>query len=209
MNNTDNLRQKNILSDLARQYSEKFVTPIVKKLAVMGITPNMLTIAGVCLHLPVAWLLANGRWQAGALLGLLSLLDAFDGALARQLPASQHNSRFGAFLDSVSDRIAEIILFAGLLYYFTLEANQLGIAMTYFALAGSLMVSYLRARAEGVGFNCRIGYFGRFERYITLFIFGMLRQPLFCMVVLTVGTWLTVMQRLLHVYRQANQSDAN
>jgi CDP-diacylglycerol--glycerol-3-phosphate 3-phosphatidyltransferase len=171
----------------------------------LGLTPNALTIIGSLLTASVGLLVAQGWFVAGGLcLFLFSATDTLDGALAR---ATNRVSTFGAFLDSVCDRYAEAAVFFGLLWYYQSTANPLGVALTYLALVGSLMVSYARARAEGVGLQvAEVGWFQRPERIIALglaFLLAPLYPPilLIALALLTILTTLTVIQRVRHVAR--------
>ena len=171
----------------------------------LGLTPNALTIIGSLLTASVGLLVAQGWFVAGGLcLWLFSATDTLDGALAR---ATNRVSTFGAFLDSVCDRYAEAAVFFGLLWYYQSSANSLGVALTYLALVGSLMVSYARARAEGVGLQvAEVGWFQRPERIIALglaFLLAPLYPPILLVVLalLTILTTITVIQRVRHVAR--------
>lgn len=199
-----NANQPLTLTDRLRIIFADVIDPLVTFLARIGVTPNALTISGVILHIPVAYFLTQGQWRLASLMGLISLADALDGSLARKLGTSESN--FGAFLDSTADRISEIILFTGFAYFYIQTADLLPATLAILALGGSLMVSYTRARAEALGYDCKIGFFSRIERYLTLFIFGMLNLPVVLLTILAIGTWVTVAQRIHIVWIQA-QSD--
>jgi CDP-diacylglycerol--glycerol-3-phosphate 3-phosphatidyltransferase len=140
----------------------------------------------------------------GWLLIAAALFDTLDGAVAR---ISGKTTRFGAFLDSVMDRYSEAVtLLAIAAYYLTQPEPQLPVMLVIFALAGSLMVSYARARAEGLGIDCKEGFFQRTERIVVLIvglIFGWLLPVLW---ILAVGTNLTAIQRIVDVYRNAGDT---
>jgi CDP-diacylglycerol--glycerol-3-phosphate 3-phosphatidyltransferase len=185
----------------SRRYAER---PAVF-LGRLGLTPNALTVIGALLTASVGLLAAQGWFvAAGVCLFLFSATDTLDGALAR---ATNRVSIFGAFLDSVCDRYAEAAVFFGLLWYYQTTTSTLGVALTYLALVGSLMVSYARARAEGVGLQAAdVGWFQRPERIITLglaFLLAPLYPPvlLFALALMFVLTTVTVIQRVLHVAR--------
>jgi CDP-diacylglycerol---glycerol-3-phosphate 3-phosphatidyltransferase len=171
----------------------------------LGFTPNALTIVGSLLTASVGLLVAQGWFLAAAVcLWLFSLTDTLDGALAR---ATGRVSIFGAFLDSVCDRYAEAAVFFGVVWWYQTTGNTLGVALAYLALVGSLMVSYARARAEGVGLQASdVGWFQRPERIIVLGV-GLLLTPfvasalLVVLGVLAVLTTVTVIQRVRHVAR--------
>jgi CDP-diacylglycerol--glycerol-3-phosphate 3-phosphatidyltransferase len=171
----------------------------------LGFTPNALTIVGSLLTASVGLLVAQGWFlAAGICLWLFSATDTLDGALAR---ATERVTTFGAFLDSVCDRYAEAAVFFGLVWWYQSIGNTLGVALTYVALVGSLMVSYARARAEGVGLQAaEVGWFQRPERIILLGV-GLLVAAfvpaalLMVLALLAVLTTVTVLQRVLHVAR--------
>jgi CDP-diacylglycerol--glycerol-3-phosphate 3-phosphatidyltransferase len=171
----------------------------------LGLTPNALTVLGSLLTGCVGLLVAQGWFLAAALcLWLFSLTDTLDGALAR---ATGRVSVFGAFLDSVCDRYAEAAVFLGLVWWYQSLGDALGLVLAYLSIIGSLMVSYARARAEGVGFQAaEVGWFQRPERIVLLGVGFLLAsvQPLALLVVLAalaVLTTLTVLQRVRHVAR--------
>ena len=171
----------------------------------LGFSPNGLTVIGSLLTASVGVLVAQGWFvAAGICLWLFSLTDTLDGALAR---ATNRVSIFGAFLDSVCDRYAEAAVFFGLVWWYQSTANTVGVALAYLALVGSLMVSYARARAEGVGLqSAEVGWFQRPERIIALGV-GLLAAPfvpgvlLVVLAALAIQTTITVLQRVVHVAR--------
>ncbi len=173
----------------------------------LGLTPNALTIIGSLLTASVGLLVAQGWFlAAGICLWLFSATDTLDGALAR---ATNRVTVFGAFLDSVCDRYAEAAVFGGLVWWYQSNGDVWGVALSYAALVGSLMVSYARARAEGVGIEAAdIGWFQRPERIIVLG-FGLLLAPILPrallagLAILAALTTLTVLQRVVHVARAA------
>lgn len=192
---------KPTLTDLLRTNTRWFIDPIVTFLARFHLSPDALTIAGMLSHFLFAWLIATGelRW-AGVAVFFITPLDALDGALARKLGRKQGG--FGAFLDSTLDRLAEIILFAGFLLYFDRQGNDLLVLATYVALTGSIMVSYVRARAESLGLSCKVGLFSRIERYGVIVLGLLLHLPEYSILILAVGVYVTTAQRIYHVWRQ-------
>lgn len=195
---------KATFTDMLRLYAAVIINPIVTWLARYRFSPDTLTVLGMASHILFAWLIASGnmRWAGLAIL-VISPLDALDGALARQLGRKQ--SGFGAFLDSTLDRLAEIFLFAGFLYYFIHQNDQWMVATAYAALTGSLMVSYVRARAEALGYQCKVGILSRVERYIVMIVTLLLNRPEWGLIILAIFTYLTLGQRMIHVWRQAHQ----
>jgi CDP-diacylglycerol--glycerol-3-phosphate 3-phosphatidyltransferase len=174
----------------------------------LGLTPNALTVIGSVLTASVGLLAAQGWFVlAGVALWVFSLTDTLDGALAR---ATNRVTPFGAFLDSVCDRYAEAGVFLGLVWWYQSVGSPLGVALAYIAAIGSLMVSYARARAEGIGLEAaEVGWFQRPER-IALLGVGLLAAQfvpdalLLVLAVLAVATTLTVIQRVTHVARSLN-----
>lgn len=184
------------------------IEPAADAIARSGISPNALTVIGAAAHVVVAWLLAGGHLFAAALLLLLtSGIDGIDGTVARR---TGRVSPYGAFLDSSLDRVSEILVYLGLLVYAEhVKAGQdaPSASLVYLALTGSLMVSYIRARSEGVGFATKVGLLTRFERMSILWLgllFGRLTSAL---IIVAVGAWLTAGQRLLDVRRQIRAGD--
>jgi CDP-diacylglycerol--glycerol-3-phosphate 3-phosphatidyltransferase len=174
---------------------------LVRPLARAGISPNALTLVGFLAMLAVACVLGAGHERiAGLLIIPVALLDALDGALARSTGKS---SVFGAFFDSTLDRFAEIALYLGLLYLY--RENPMAVLLIYLAITGSLMVSYTRARAEGLGLECKVGWFTRLERLAALIAGLVLERTVLALFVLAVFSNLTAIQRLWHVWRTTAQ----
>lgn len=192
-----------------RRLMERTVAPLLNRL---GITPNMVTLIGLLLTAGVAAVLANGSlFVGGWLLIAASIFDLFDGALAR---ATNQTSRFGAFFDSIIDRYSEAVIFLGLLVYY----QRLGgpqsltpIVLVYSAIIGSVMVSYARARAEGLAIPCETGWLGRPERLTILCICLILGWLPLALWTLAIFTNITAIQRIVHVWQveRAAQSEAN
>ncbi len=157
-----------IVSDRIKDAGRALLAPVVRLAVWLRLTPNEVTIAGFVVVLAAAALVAVGQLLLGA--GLLvagSLLDAVDGALAR---ATGGTSAFGSFLDSTLDRAAEAILYGGIVaYYLRVSADPIGpVLLALAALAGSFMVSYTRAKAEGIGLSASVGLAPRTERMVLI-----------------------------------------
>ena len=145
------LSRKLELEHRLRRQSQVVLIPIVRVIARLGLTPNMLTVIGLLLSALVAVVLARGSLALGGVLLLLAAsFDALDGTLAR---LTGRQSRFGAFFDSPLDRYSEAIFYGGLLFHFLQQEAQAEALLVYAAIIGSLMVSYARARAEGLGID--------------------------------------------------------
>jgi CDP-diacylglycerol--glycerol-3-phosphate 3-phosphatidyltransferase len=175
--------------------------PVGRGISRLGISPNALTLIGLGLNVGAAALVAGGWLAAGGIAFLVaSAFDTLDGAVAR---ASGTESPFGAFLDSLADRYAEAVLYVPLLLFFAAQQQPWLIVACAAALVGSLLVSYARARAEGLGVDCEIGLLQRPERVILLaaglIVADLLLAPI--IVILAVVTNITVVQRALHVRR--------
>jgi CDP-diacylglycerol--glycerol-3-phosphate 3-phosphatidyltransferase len=205
-----------------KERSRSVFRPVADVLAKRGLKPDHLTIAGLGFSILAALLLSRGDFLGGALLlGLSGLCDMMDGDVAR---ATGTSTKFGAFLDSTLDRIGEGALFAGLAaYYFSraqggalwlqgeMEAGARwgdpeGRTMAFLALATlilSFMVSYTRARAEGLGLECKVGLMERPERMLLLGLGALLGQRFMPGVLglLFLLTLVTVGQRVYHVRR--------
>ena len=140
--------------------------PVARLLARGGVSPNAVTLFGLLVAGVSALLLALGNLWAGGVVVLVSgVFDLFDGALARETGRA---TPFGALLDSVVDRFAEVVVLLGLLVYYLDRSSVEGSVLVYLALAASLMVSYVRARAEGLEVECEVGVMTRPERVALL-----------------------------------------
>ena len=139
---------------------------ILQESPCLGFTPNMMTMIGLAGNTVGAIFLSRGNMLVGGLLILvMTPIDALDGTMARLRGES---SDFGAFVDSVSDRYSELIIYGGLLYYFLSIGEPVGGLITFAAAAGSVLVSYVKSRAETLGFTAKIGILTRAERYLIL-----------------------------------------
>lgn len=178
---------------------------LVPALRLLGLTPNTLTLVGLAICAASAALVATGQLVAGGITLLLaSAFDILDGAVAR---VTGKVYRYGAFLDSTTDRYAESFTYIALLWYFTITLpgrHVIEPMLVIFALTGSLLVSYVRARAQSLGFVCDGGIFARPER-VVLTVVGLLFPPVLfaCLVILAVFTNLTAVQRIWFVWRQS------
>ena len=178
--------------------------PVAKWIAALGITANMLTITGLLFGIGAGVCIALGRLKlAGALILIGGTFDLMDGAVAR---VSKVNSPFGALLDSVVDRYSEGAIFLGLAIYFSIEGGPkmiTGLALTCLGLTSAFLVSYVRARAEGLQVECKVGLMQRPERIILLSLGVLFRDLLINVNLLLVALWvlvilshITVLQRV-------------
>ena len=175
----------------------------------VGLSPNVLTMIGVLLSGAAAVLIALDMLAAGGLVVLLAgIFDMFDGAVAR---LTGRATKFGALFDSVMDRVSEAAALLGLLWFYADDGSVLGVVLVYAAVCGSIMVSYVRARAEGLGIECVHGLMQRPERVAALgagLIIGEWWEPAVLIVLGVIAslTIFTTAQRIIHVARAAADS---
>ncbi|MCX7622154.1 MAG: CDP-alcohol phosphatidyltransferase family protein [Thermomicrobium sp.] len=189
-----------MLSSLVADRVRHRVQRVGALVARTGLTPNQLTLVGLLLNAAVGAVIGSGELQwGGALLLVAGAFDMLDGAVAR---ATGKVTRFGGVLDSVLDRYSEALVLGGLLAWFVRsDAGSVPVLLCYAAIVGSLLVSYVRARAEGAGIALTQGFFARPERVVVLALGLLLDRPLVVLWLLAVATNLTVLQRLWLVYR--------
>jgi CDP-diacylglycerol--glycerol-3-phosphate 3-phosphatidyltransferase len=194
------------LIDIRRNLAYRITNPIVRTLSKSGITPNALTLINLVLNIVAAYVIATSHFLLGGVLVLVSgLFDLLDGALAR---FTKQTTKFGAILDSTVDRISEAAILCGLLIWYIPQGAKLEIVLIFAVLIGSFLVSYVRARAEGLGWQCQVGLFTRAERVIVLAIGLLVNQIFIALCVLVVFVFITVAQRLVYLRRQAkNEGD--
>lgn len=188
-----------MLSEIARKYSRVFLEPLARFISTTGVSPNVVTIIGFILMVGVAFVLAQGHFLwGGILITGVALFDAVDGTLARMMGRT---SRFGAFLDSTLDRFSEAVIFLGLFIYFIGQNQHLELILIYATVVGSLMVSYARARAEGIGVALKDGLFTRFERVFLLVVGLIFNWLTLILWLLAIFSNLTAIQRMYMVWR--------
>jgi len=158
------------MKGILKEKGKFFVVPVGRALVKMGFTPEVLTALGLLFAVGAGILFAAGHIRYGALLVLVAgLLDSADGTVARLKGTV---SPAGAFLDSAVDRYCEAVIFCGLLVHY-LALGRHGLALlTFLALCGAFFVSYMRARMEGLGKECRVGLLEREDRVIVLALGG-------------------------------------
>ncbi|MGH7753310.1 MAG: CDP-alcohol phosphatidyltransferase family protein, partial [Gemmatimonadales bacterium] len=194
------------------------VRPVVQALIRARVHPNTITTIGCLVVLGSAWAFGTGQIRLGGALLLLSgVFDILDGQVARD---GKLASDFGAFYDSLLDRVGESALFGGIALYFVgggVPPVQvpLAVGVSLAALSASLLVSYARARAEGLGIECKVGIAQRAERFLVLGAPSLLVGPgregrvlFWIVVVLALATGVTVIQRVHHVYRATRRPGA-
>ncbi len=187
------------LVEIRANLAARITNPITGILSKSGIKPDALTFIGLAISIGAAYAIATGHFLLGGVLILVAgLFDLLDGALARFVKQTR---KFGAILDSTIDRISEAAIFCGLLVWYMLEGSTLEVVLIVAVLIGSFLVSYVRARAEGLGLECKIGLFTRAERVIVLAIGLMVNQIVIVLLILAVLVYVTVVQRLVHLWR--------
>lgn len=198
--------KKKSFSDNMRVWFRWYYHPIAEFLNRLGIHPNTITIIGLVGTIGCAILIAFGQltWAGIALL-IMGPVDAMDGALAR---LRNEVSDWGAFVDSVTDRYAELFIFLGFLIHYILHPNMLGVLLAYLAAAGSVLVSYVKARAEASKLDANVGLLTRVERYLILIpglIFSGLYPPLalIALAIIAVFANITALQRIFRARRDA------
>lgn len=169
------------------------------------ISPNSLTIIGFVVTLGASIVLVTDLFLGGMLILLGALFDVLDGVVAR---ATHRVTRFGAFLDSVLDRYSDALMFLAIAFNLLRNSNRIGAGLAVVALVGAFLVSYVRARAEGLGVECKVGLMERPERIILL-VFGLLSGMIMPVLwILTVLNHVTAAQRIYYV-RNLSSSDTN
>jgi len=190
-----------MVANLARVWSARLIEPIARFLGSLGLSPNAVTILGFFLTVAVAGVLATGRLLLAGLLLIVTLaFDAVDGTLAR---ISGQTTRFGAFLDSTLDRWAEVAMFVAIVWLYLRTDNDLGVILAVLALSMSLLVSYTRARAEGIGLECKEGILTRFERMVILILGLVAGQLIWALAIIAALAGITAVQRILVTWQGA------
>lgn len=198
----DTKTSKKTFTDYLRLWFKWVLDPLGKFFLWLGLTPNMVTMLGLAGNTVGAYFLARGEFLTGGILvAVMTPIDALDGTMARLRGEA---SDWGAYVDSVSDRYSELIIYSGLLYHFLTAGDVTGGMLTFGAAAGSVLVSYVKARAEGLGYEAKVGLLTRAERYIVLapsLIFNLVYIGLG---ILAVFGNLTALQRIWYVRRLAH-----
>ncbi len=184
-----------------------FEQPVAAALAAVGVGPSTATLIGVAVAGGAAYLAAEGHFiAAGALVLVSGAFDLIDGALARRAGVV---SVRGALLDSVADRVSEAAVLLGLLVYFT-RADTFSrdeTILVFVALAGSMLISYVRARAEGLGLSGGAGFMTRPERVVIIGVGLLVDQAAIALWILAAGAPLSAAHRFWAVWRAADDSD--
>jgi len=185
------------------KYLKKWCLAVLRPLAHLfirlGFTPDWLTLMGLVMNLGATVAFAKGYLHWGAIIMMMAgLCDILDGQVARE---GRKETKFGALLDSTTDRYSEIFIYFGIGAYLIGNDEWVASGILFFAITGSLMVSYVRARAEGLGEDCKVGFMQRPERLIALALGSLLghHSLVFVLVLLAVTTNYTVVERLTYI----------
>jgi CDP-diacylglycerol--glycerol-3-phosphate 3-phosphatidyltransferase len=185
------------ITDFLRKKFQKILITVSSFLLKVGLTPNLITLLGLLGNIGAALFISKGKFIIGGIIALaVGTFDAIDGTMAR---LSGEPSKFGCLLDSLIDRYSEMTLLLGILVYFSSINDNTGIILVYLALCGSFLVSYIRARAEGLGVEVRKGILTRVERLLILVISLLFRQPLMGVLIIALLGNFTALQRLWFV----------
>ena len=174
-------------------------------LAKTKITPNQVTFLGLVANCVVAFFIARGDLSylvIGILIWVAGFFDALDGSVAR---ATGKTTVFGNFWDSVLDRYADSVIYLGILLHFLKQGESAYVIVVVIAIVGSLVVSYTRAKAESLDQECEVGLMPRAVRIIILGAGFCINQVFWVLVIVAVFSHLTVLQRIIHVYRKLNK----
>jgi phosphatidylglycerophosphate synthase len=188
-----------MLSAKLGHFLDSPLSPIAKRIP---LSPNSLTIIGFLITVIAALVIPHNIKLGGILILIGGMFDMLDGIVAR---TRGKTTRFGAFLDSVLDRYSDAFLFLAIAWYLAEKGNHTGAFISLGTLVGAFLISYARARAEGIGESCHTGIMERPERIILLIfatLTGWIMPVLWIMLVLT---HITVIQRIFHVWRLMNR----
>jgi CDP-diacylglycerol--glycerol-3-phosphate 3-phosphatidyltransferase len=190
------------LTDQMRRIFKGILDTIGGFLNRLGLMPNTMTLFGLFGNTIGAYLLSQGHitW-GGIVILLMGPIDALDGTMARLRGMDGH---FGAFVDSVTDRYSELVIFAGLLYYYVQQGDVLATLLVYAAAAGSVLVSYIRARGESLGWLTKVGILTRMERYLVLVPTLIINRPGIGLWIIAIFANITALQRIIDIRRQAH-----
>jgi len=187
-------KKKITFTDQMRVRFRGVLDPIGAFLNRIGLMPNTMTILGLIGNTVGAFLLSQGQFTYGGLIILaMGPVDALDGTMAR---LRGEPSEFGAFVDSVTDRYSELVIFGGLLVFYVQDADWVMALVTYFAASGSVMVSYIRARASSLGYDTKVGILTRMERYLVLAPTLVLGYPWVGLWIIAILANITALQRI-------------
>lgn len=191
--------RKITFTEKCRKWFKGFGDTCARFLLKMGLTANAVTVIGCVGQIGVAYLIGIGQFTwAGVLLIVFAIFDFFDGTMAR-LSNDGKGTKFGAILDSTTDRYAEFLIFGSILYYYAGKGDMLTVIVTLAAMMGSFIVPYTRAKGEIAGLDMRLGIMSRLERYIVLVLFLLIQFPFIGMWIIAVFANITAIQRIVYM----------
>ena len=197
-------RKFNTLTDYMRHLTGGLTSAVGRWLHARGVHPDVITFVGLIIVAIAAYVAAQGEFFWAAIIIIAGApLDAIDGAVAR---AMGRTDKFGAVWDSVLDRYADGFLFMSIAYYYSTQGNQTAVLLALLSLTGTQLVSYVRARAEGIDLDCKVGLFTRMERMVVILLMLLTGYVIAGLWVLAIGTNFTVLQRVVHVHREIQRS---
>jgi CDP-diacylglycerol--glycerol-3-phosphate 3-phosphatidyltransferase len=200
-------KKTSTLTDQMRVIFKGVVEPIGAFFNRLGLMPNTMTILGLVGNIIGAYFLSQGNMLVGGILILLmGPVDALDGTMARLRGMA---GQFGAFVDSVTDRYSELVIFAGLFYYYMQQGDWIATMVVYAGAAGSVLVSYIRSRGQSLGWDTKVGILTRMERYLVLAPCLILNVPMVGLWIIAVLANITAIQRIIDVRRQAYLDQKN
>ena len=192
------------LTDQLRARFKGVLDPIGAFFNRLGLHPNTMTLLGLAGNAAGAVLLAQGHMTLGGLIILLmGPVDALDGTMAR---LRGEPTKFGGFVDSVTDRYSELVIFGGLMFFYVQQSDWLSLLAVYAAASGSVLVSYIRARGQSLGMDTKVGVLTRFERFIVLSPALIFNVPLVGIWIVAVLANITALQRIADVRRQSRNN---
>jgi CDP-diacylglycerol---glycerol-3-phosphate 3-phosphatidyltransferase len=203
-------KERPTLTDQMRVRFKGTLDPFARFFNKIGLMPNTMTILGLVGNTIGAVFLAFGNFIVGGVIILaMGPVDALDGTMARMRGEA---GDFGSFVDSVTDRYSELVIFLGLMMYYVQKQEWLAVALVYLAAAGSVLVSYIRARGQSLGYDTKVGILTRMERYLVLspaLILSFIPYVLYIGVgIIAVFANITAVQRIIDVRRQAREKRA-
>ncbi len=195
-------KSKTLIPESVKKIYLSLLNPVVDFVVRLDLHPNTLSFMGFSLIIGSVVFIVLGYLHISAGLMLIAgIFDNIDGHAARK---SNKSSRFGALLDSTLDRASEFFFLTGAGYYFITKGLYAAAVASVFAVCFSLLVSYIRARAEGLGFTCDVGFIQREERVVLLGISGVLHRTFFILIIwfIAVTSLITVLQRLIDIWKK-------
>ena len=191
--------RKITFTEKCRKWFKGFGDKAAAFLLKIGLTANAVTIIGCLGHIGACWLAYKGKFAwAGLLLIVFAVFDFFDGTMSRMVTNGK-GTKFGAVLDSTTDRYAEFMIFGGILMYYAKHGQMVWVAVCIVAMMGAFLVPYTRAKGEIYGLDMRLGIMSRLERYIVLVACLLIGFPNIAMAVIAVFANITAIRRLVHM----------